>query len=239
MAAQLAASREAERDFLLSVSHELKTPLTAIRGYAEGLGEGVFEADEAARTIQLEASRLERLVRDLLDLARMNRSEFSVRREDVDLAETAREAVRRHEVAALQFDVALSASGAESWVEADHDRLLQVASNLVENALRETPAGGSVTVRAEPGRLIVSDTGPGIPAGDVPRAFERFYLYDKVGKGRPLGSGLGLAIVKQLTVAMGGEVRVETGPQGTTFEVALRPQLRGVDHLEVGTGQPA
>ncbi len=185
MAAQLAASREAERDFLLSVSHELKTPLTAIRGYAEGLGEGVFEADEAARTIQLEASRLERLVRDLLDLARMNRSEFSVRREDVDLAETAREAVRRHEVAALQFDVALSASGAESWVEADHDRLLQVASNLVENALRETPAGGSVTVRAEPGRLIVSDTGPGIPADDVPRAFERFYLYDKVGKERP------------------------------------------------------
>ena len=239
MAAQLAASREAERDFLLSVSHELKTPLTAIRGYAEGLGEGVFEADEAARTIQLEASRLERLVRDLLDLARMNRSEFSVRREDVDLAETAREAVRRHEVAALQFDVALSASGVESWVEADHDRLLQVASNLVENALRETPAGGSVTVRAEPGRLIVSDTGPGIPAGDVPRAFERFYLYDKVGKERPLGSGLGLAIVKQLTVAMGGDVRVESGPQGTTFEVALRPQLRGVDHLEVGTGQPA
>ena len=239
MATQLAASREAERDFLLSVSHELKTPLTAIRGYAEGLGEGVFEADEAARTIKLEASRLERLVRDLLDLARMNRSEFSVRREDVDLAETAREAVRRHEVAALQFDVALSASGAESWVEADHDRLLQVASNLVENALRETPAGGSVTVRAEPGRLIVSDTGPGIPADDVPRAFERFYLYDKVGKERPLGSGLGLAIVKQLTVAMGGEVRVESGPQGTTFEVALRPQLRSVDHLEVGTGQPA
>ncbi len=239
MAAQLAASREAERDFLLSVSHELKTPLTAIRGYAEGLSEGVFEADEAARTIKLEASRLERLVRDLLDLARMNRSEFSVRREDVDLAETAREAVRRHEVAALQFDVALSASGTESWVEADHDRLLQVASNLVENALRETPAGGSVTVRAEPGRLIVSDTGPGIPAGDVARAFERFYLYDKVGKERPLGSGLGLAIVKQLTVAMGGDVRVESGPQGTTFEVVLRPQLRSVDHLEVGTGQPA
>jgi two-component system sensor histidine kinase BaeS len=239
MAAQLATSREAERDFLLSVSHELKTPLTAIRGYAEGLGEGVFEPDEAARTIKLEASRLERLVRDLLDLARMNRSEFSVRREEVDLAETAREAVRRHEVAALQFDVALSASGAESWVEADHDRLLQVASNLVENALRETPAGGSVTVRAEPGRLIVSDTGPGIPADDVPRAFERFYLYDKVGKERPLGSGLGLAIVKQLTVAMGGDVRVESGPDGTTFSVELRVQLRGIDHLEVGTGQRA
>ena len=239
MAAQLAVSREAERDFLLSVSHELKTPLTAIRGYAEGLGDGVFDADEAARTISLEASRLERLVRDLLDLARMKRSEFSVRREEVDLAEIAREAVRRHDVSAQQFDVALSASGGENWVEADHDRLLQVASNLVENALRETPAGGSVTVRAEPGRLVVSDTGPGIPADDVPRAFERFYLYDKVGRERPVGSGLGLAIVKQLSVAMGGEVHVESGPGGTTFSVSLRSQLRGVDHLEVGTGQTA
>ena len=239
MVAQLAASREAERDFLLSVSHELKTPLTAIRGYAEGLGEGVFTADEAARTINVEASRLERLVRDLLDLARMNRSEFSVRREDVDLAEIAREAVRRHEVAATQFEVALAASGAENWVSADYDRLLQVASNLVENALRETPAGGSVTVRAEPGRLVVSDTGPGIPSGDVSHAFERFYLYDKIGKERPVGSGLGLAIVKQLAVAMGGEVQVESGPDGTTFVVALRPQVRGVDHFEVGTRQRA
>ena len=239
MAEQLAASREAEQDFLLSVSHELKTPLTAIRGYAEGLGEGVFGADEAARTINLEASRLERLVRDLLDLARMKRSEFSVRREDVDLAEIAREAVRRHEVAAGQFDVALSAAGAESWVEADYDRLLQVASNLVENALRATPAGGSVTVGAEPGLLVVSDTGPGIPVDDVSRAFERFYLYDKIGKERPVGSGLGLAIVQQLSSAMGGDVQVESGPGGTTFSVSLRPQLRGVDHLEVGTGQTA
>jgi two-component system, OmpR family, sensor kinase len=239
MVAHLAASREAERDFLLSVSHELKTPLTAIRGYAEGLGEGVFGADEAARTINLEASRLERLVRDLLDLARMNRSEFSVRREDVDLAEIAREAVRRHEPAAHSFDVTLSAAGAESWVEADHDRLLQLASNLVENALRATPPGGGVSVLAEHGRLVVSDTGPGIPAADVPHAFERFYLYDKVGKERPVGSGLGLAIVQQLAVAMGGDVRVESGPGGTTFSVDLGSQLRGVDHFEVGTRQPA
>ncbi len=234
MAEQLAASREAERNFLLSVSHELKTPLTAIRGYAEGLADGAFGPDEAARVIGLEAGRLERLVRDLLDLARMNRAEFSVRREPVDLAETAREAVARHEASAREFGVDLSATGTEAWVEADRDRLLQVASNLVENALRETPAGGSVTVGAEPGRLVVADTGPGIPADDVPRAFERFYLYDKVGKDRPVGSGLGLAIVKQLATAMGGNVRAESGPGGTTFTVSLRPQLGGVDHLEVG-----
>ena len=97
MAEQLAASRESERNFLLSVSHELKTPLTAIRGYAEGLAEGAFGAEDASRTILVEARRLERLVRDLLDLARMNRHEFSVRREAVDLGEVAREAVARHE----------------------------------------------------------------------------------------------------------------------------------------------
>ena len=234
MTEQLEASREAERNFLLSVSHELKTPLTAIRGYAEGLADGAFEPEEAARTIVLEAGRLERLVRDLLDLARMNRAEFSVRSEPVDLAETTREAVGRHEASAREFGVELRAAGAETWVEADRDRLLQVASNLVENALRETPAGGAVTVTAEPTRLVVADTGPGIPAGDVPHAFERFYLYDKVGKDRPVGSGLGLAIVKQLATAMGGDVQVESGPAGTTFTVSLRPQLRGVDHFEVG-----
>jgi signal transduction histidine kinase len=239
MAEQLSASRDAERAFLLSVSHELKTPLTAIRGYAEGLADGAFDSDEAARVIGLEAGRLERLVRDLLDLARMNRSEFSVRREPVDLAEVAREAVRRHQGAARDFDVTLEATGDEAWVEADHDRLLQVASNLVENALRETPAGGRVTVAADEGRLSVVDTGPGIPQEDVPHAFERFYLYDKVGKDRPVGSGLGLAIVQQLARAMGGDVRVESSPAGTSFVVGLRPQVRGVDNLEVGTGQPA
>jgi len=239
MSEQLTASREAERNFLLSVSHELKTPLTAIRGYAEGLGEGAFDPDEAARVIGVEAGRLERLVRDLLDIARMNRAEFSVRREDVDLAEVARETVRRHEAAARRFEVTLETTGGESWVEADHDRLLQVASNLVENALRETPAGGRVTVSVGEGLLTVSDTGTGIAPEDVPHAFERFYLYDKVGKDRPVGSGLGLAIVQQLAVAMGGSVSVESSGAGTTFSVRLRPQLRGVHDLEVGTVQRA
>jgi two-component system sensor histidine kinase BaeS len=237
MAEQLAASREAERNFLLSVSHELKTPLTAIRGYAEGLAEGAFEPDEAAKTINVEAGRLERLVRDLLDIARMNRSEFSVRREPVDLAEITREAVRRHELTARELHVELTAHGTEAWVEADGDRVLQIASNLIENALRETPAGGSVTVSASGSDLVVADTGPGIPADDLAHAFERFYLYDKIGRDRLVGSGLGLAIVKQLATAMGGDVGVDSGPAGTTFTVSLRPQGRGVHDLEVGAAQ--
>jgi two-component system sensor histidine kinase BaeS len=224
MAAQLATSRESERNFLLSVSHELKTPLTAIRGYAEGLGEGAFTADEASATILLEARRLERLVRDLLDLARMNRREFSVARDAVDLGEVARAAVARYEAAAREYGVSLAAGGGEAWVVGDFDRLLQVASNLVENAIRETPSGGSVDVGVEPRRLVVTDTGPGLDSVDVAHAFDRFFLYDKYGRERPVGSGLGLAIVKQLAEAMGGTVAVrsELG-EGTAFTVTLRP----------------
>jgi two-component system sensor histidine kinase BaeS len=230
MAEQLTNSRESERNFLLSVSHELKTPLTAIRGYAEGLGEGAFTAEEASQTILVESRRLERLVRDLLDLARMNRREFSVSREPVNLADVAREAVARHESAAREFAVALGAEGDGSWVQADQDRLLQVVSNLIENALRETPRGGTVTVRTGGSRLSVSDTGAGLAADDLPRAFDRFFLYDKYGRERSVGSGLGLAIVKQLTDAMGGTVAVESQPgRGATFVVTLQrsPVLEG------------
>ena len=237
MVEQLAASRDAERAFLLSVSHELKTPLTAIRGYAEGLGEGAFEPGEAARVIATESGRLERLVRDLLDLARMNRSEFAVRSETVDLAEIAREAARRHEPTARGLGVELRAVAGAAWVTGDADRILQIASNLVENALRETPAGGTVTVEADDARLVVSDTGPGIPADDLPHAFERFYLYDKIGRDRLIGSGLGLAIVRQLATAMGGTVGVESDAAGTVFTVTLRPQAGGVDDFEVGPVQ--
>ena len=222
------------------MSHELKTPLTAIRGYAEGLGEGAFTSEDAARTILLESRRLERLVRDLLDLARMRRSEFSVRREPVDLGAVARQAVRRHEAAAREFGVELAAEPGESWVEADQDRVLQVASNLVENALRETPRSGSVVVRAEGTELAVADTGPGLDPADLPHAFDRFYLYDKYGRERPVGSGLGLAIVKQLAEAMRGRVSVESAPgRGTVFRLTLPsgPRPRRVDDLEVGAVQ--
>ncbi len=142
MAEQLAASRESERNFLLSVSHELKTPLTAIRGYAEGLGEGAFSSDDAARTILLESRRLERLVRDLLDLARMNRHEFAVSREVVDLGEVAREAVARYEAHAREFGVTITAEGGEAWVEGDHDRLLAgCLESRRECAARDTAVG--------------------------------------------------------------------------------------------------
>jgi two-component system sensor histidine kinase BaeS len=223
MAEQLARARAAERSFLLSVSHELKTPLTAIRGYAEGVDEGVLPVDEAVETIRREAERLERLVRDLLDLARMRKSEFTVRREPVDLAETVRQAVRRYEQQARTFGVALEAvTAGPAPAVGDADRVLQAVSNLVENALRLTPTGGLVRVFAEPGAITVEDTGPGLEREELPRAFERFYLYSRYGRERSVGTGLGLAIVKELTLGMGGRVEVESEPgRGARFTVRL------------------
>ncbi len=224
LAAQLRRAQEAERNFLLSVSHELKTPLTAIRGYAEAVEDGAIDPREAAATVASEARRLERLVHDLLDLARMHKTDFSVLNTEIDLAEVAEDAVRRYQQQAESFGVALQATGdAPAPAVGDADRVLQVASNLVENALRLTPAGGEVRVVAAPGVLRVEDTGPGLAETDTERAFERFYLYERYGRERPVGTGLGLAIVKELTLAMGGSVDVESRPgRLTVFTVRLR-----------------
>ena len=228
LAVQLAKAREAERSFLLSVSHELKTPLTAIRGYAEAVEDGAIDPREAATTVQVEAARLERLVKDLLDLARMNRTDFSVHNTEIDLLDVVEDVVRRYQQQADAFGVALTAQtdGAAPAV-ADADRVLQVVSNLVENALRLTPAGGEVKVAARPGVLRVEDTGPGLGDEERAHAFERFYLHERYGRERAVGTGLGLAIVKELTEAMGGSVEVESIPgRQTAFTVRLRTPLR-------------
>jgi two-component system, OmpR family, sensor kinase len=232
MADKLSRARAAERNFLLSVSHELKTPLTSIRGFAEAMREGAIEADEGAPTIEAEAARLERLVRDLLDVARMNRSEFHVERNPIDLARVASEAARRYGPQAETFGVTLELDtngGAPAL--GDEERALQIASNLVENALRVTPPDGRVVVRACAGELTVEDTGPGLAQDELAHAFERFYLWSRYGGTRKVGTGLGLAIVKQLTEQMGGTVDVVSAPGATRFTVRL-PVLPPLD------GQP-
>jgi two-component system OmpR family sensor kinase len=236
LAEQLARAREAERSFLLSVSHELKTPLTAIAGYAEALREGAVSADDAAETIGAEAERLGRLVGDLLDLARMNRTDFAVHPSEIDLAEVGADAVRRYQQQADGFGVSLTAvSDRSAPAVADADRVLQVVSNLVENALRLTPPGGEVRVVTGPGRVQVEDTGPGLGEDDREHAFERFYLHERYGRERPVGTGLGLAIVRELTLAMGGTVEVASEPgRRTVFTVRLpeteaKPAQAGTD----------
>jgi two-component system sensor histidine kinase BaeS len=234
LADDLDRARDAERNFLLSVSHELKTPLAAIRGHGEALLDGVMAVEKAAGVIIAESVRLERLVRDLLDLARLNQRSFSVHPREVDLTGLVAQAVSRHGPESKRVGVALvGETNGRSPAIADPDRALQVLSNLIENALRSTPAGGSVTVAARPGELVVADTGPGIAADELPRAFERFFLYSRYASNRAVGTGLGLAIVKQLTEAMDGTVDVESEPgHGTTFTVHLPQRRINVAHLD-------
>lgn len=222
MSSELDRARQAERAFLLSVSHELKTPLTAIQGNAEALADGVVSPERAANVIGRESRRLQRLVQDLLDLARLNVRSFSVQRDLVDLGAIVEDVVERHRGAAERFGVTLVGSApADPIATADHDRLLQVVSNLVENALRCTPAPGTVTVEARNGWIAINDTGPGLTSDDIQKAFDRFYLYDKYGRDRPVGTGLGLAVVRELTGAMGGEISITSKPGDTRFEVRL------------------
>jgi two-component system sensor histidine kinase BaeS len=222
MAGQLTRARDAERSFLLSVSHELKTPLTAIRGYSEALDEGVLTPARAVKVIRTEAARLERLIADILNLARLDQQRFDIHPDTVDLAEIARECATRHAARARDLGVRIELQHGESApARADPDRLLQAVSNLVENALRCTPPGGTVTLAAAGAQLTVRDTGPGISPDEIPHAFDRFFLYRRYNGDRPVGTGLGLAIVRELTQAMGGEARVASSSTGTEFTICL------------------
>ena len=238
MAAELSRHRSLERAFLMSISHDLRTPLTSIRGYAEAVAEGAADDEEsrrrAARIIEAEARRLERLVADLLELARLDAREFSLHVGPVDVAEVARHAALALEPAAreagLQLVVGPGGVGvspeddAGSVVAAaDAERLAQVVANLVENALKYAAHTVEVTARGVPGgaEIAVADDGPGIDPEDLPRVFERLYT-SRRQPGRKVGTGLGLAIVRELVTAMGGRVDVGPTPEGgTRFVVAL------------------
>ena len=222
MAASLERSRGLERQFLLSVSHDLRTPLTSIRGYAEALADGrAPDPASAAAVILSESRRLERLVQDLLELAKLDARRFSldVRPTDVgevvaDTAEGFRPAAER---AGLTLDVRVERGVPAA--SADPDRLAQVVSNLVENALKY--AATSITVGANAGELWVEDDGPGIAVDDVAHVFQPFYTSSRPAA-REVGTGLGLAIVHELVEAMGGTVRAEAGAGGGTGVAGLR-----------------
>ncbi|MCU1430800.1 MAG: integral rane sensor signal transduction histidine kinase [Actinomycetia bacterium] len=217
MAEQLEHARGAERAFLLSISHDLRTPLTSIRGYAEALGDGTLDDSNpearkrAASVITAEARRLERLVRDLLDLSRLDSHQFSLRPRPCDAAEVVSDAAEAFVPAASDMGVVLAVQR-NGIVDADvdADRLAQIVANLVENALKYATARVDVSVEHDGTALTitVADDGPGVPADDVRRVFERLYT-GRGAAGRAVGTGLGLAIVRELAHAMGGDASVE------------------------------
>ncbi|WP_143230967.1 HAMP domain-containing sensor histidine kinase [Actinosynnema sp. ALI-1.44] len=228
LADALQRSETRQRDFLLSVSHELRTPLTAVRGFAESLADGVVSGPQAAevgRTIGKEAQRVERLVGDLLDLARLSADDFRLDITSVDLSGVLRETADVWSVRCAAEGVEFRLENADHPVGAHTDprRLRQALDGLMENALRVTPAGRSIVLAHLPGRVLqVRDGGPGLSEEDYRIAFDRGALHRRYRGVRPVGTGLGLAIVHGLVTRMGG--RIEAGPApegGACFTIML------------------
>jgi signal transduction histidine kinase len=229
MAEQVQRTQQTQRDFLANVTHELKTPLTSIQGYAQAMVDGAAaEPGAAAGIIYDEAARLHRLVEDLLDLARIESGNTPLRREHVHLPGLLKSITEHLALRAGEHNVRLTASlEALPPITGDNDRLAQVFINLIDNAITHTPPGGAVRVnacRANGGvEVSVSDTGSGIPVDDLSRVFERFYQVDKSrARQDKRGTGLGLTISKEIVEAHGGKINVESiEGAGTTFTVWL------------------
>jgi len=237
---RLQTSSKSQRDFVANVSHELKTPLTSVQGFAQAILDGTADTPEArqqaARVIYNEAGSMHRMVLDLLDLARLDAGTLELQRAPVNMPALLNNIAEKFSPQAHSAGVVIQVESATlPTILGDGDRLSQVFSNLVDNALKHTPAGGSVTLRAGltsastlPGavpevQVDVVDTGAGIPPEALPHIFERFYQADPSRPGgEKHGTGLGLAIVKEIVGAHSGKISVRSEPgKGSLFTVTL------------------
>lgn len=223
------------RDFVANVSHELRTPLASLRAMAETLRDGGLEdptlAGRFLHQMVQEVDRMSRLVNDLLDLSALEAGVVRLRWEDLEAREVVEAVAQRYARAAAEKGLALRVRPGGARVRGDRDRLEQAVANLVDNAVKYTPPGGSVEVgvevREDGVHLVVEDTGPGLAPEHLPRVFERFYRADPSRSRAEGGTGLGLAIVKHIALAHGGRVGATNRPEGgARFEVVL-PGLPG------------
>ncbi len=233
MTEQLQDVRVREREFLMSVSHDLRTPLTTIRGYAEALDGGhIPESDlpRVAAILSTQTDQLSRLIEDVMLLARIEAHEYTIRPERVDvtaLVEGLSSALEsRADASSITIETRFESTGDRL---VDPDRLTQVLSNLVENALRYTPDAGRIDIEvaatSDAVDIAIRNSGPGISRADLPRVFDRLYVAERYRAQRPAGSGLGLAIVAQIVDAMSGTVSCTSDPStGTTFTMNLPTQ---------------
>src|SRR5207253_804477 len=225
MARRLAEAEALERNFLMSVSHELRTPLTAIRGHVSAILEGVVDDPDlrshSLGTVEAEAQRLERLVGDILDLAKLDAHRFTVMREEVDMEQLLERAYETFTEQARQRSIDYRVEvKVRPVIVSDGDRVLQIVGNLLSNAFHATPDGGRISLELAQsnGAITVSveDTGPGIPPEKRERLFRPF-VSEEAG-----GTGLGLAIAKELSGALGGRIDVESElGRGSRFELLL------------------
>lgn len=241
--ASLAASEGRQREFLLSVSHEMRTPLTALRGYAEALADGVIPADEVPRigaTLGVETERLDAFVRDLLELARLEADDFRVDLQDVDAGKILPAVAEAWRGVWASAGIALRVDAAEPLpVRTDARRLRQLLDGLVENALRVVPSGAPVVLagRREGDAVVleVRDGGPGLSDDDLQHAFDRGTLHARYAGERPVGTGLGLSIAHRLASRLGIQLRAGRAPEGgACFSLSL-PAARPLDPVPGGS----
>jgi two-component system, OmpR family, phosphate regulon sensor histidine kinase PhoR len=226
---------EMRKDFVANVSHELKTPITSIKGFAETLLEGA-KNDETTLTqflqiIHKESTRMQNLIQDLLELSKIEKEDYCLKIEDISLAEIIKDVIHSVEYLTKDKNIKLTANIKKAiHIQGERGRIFQLLLNLVANAIYYTPAGGEVKVIVEDAeekvKLIVSDTGIGIPKNLIPRIFERFYRVDKARSRNSGGTGLGLAIVKHIVEAHHGRIEVQSEvDKGTDFIVYLNKKL--------------
>ncbi|MBC6938216.1 MAG: sensor histidine kinase [Chloroflexi bacterium] len=236
MADQVHITQQAQQDFLANVSHDLKTPLTSIQGYSQAIMDGTAKDSKlAAGIIYDEAARLNRMVIELTDLARLQAGRLSMQAQPVDLGALATAVGQRLAVVAQKKGVTLHIEAPPMpEIAGDGDRLAQVLTNLLSNAVNYTPSGRQVWLKTRVNHggveVIVQDTGIGIPPEDLPHIFERFYQVDKT-RGPKRGTGLGLAITQEIVAAHGGRIQVDSPGigQGAIFIVWLpSPQINTI-----------
>jgi signal transduction histidine kinase len=229
MAASVARAEQLRRDLVADVAHELRTPIAVLRADLEAVQDGVYQPTvERIGALREEVDLLARLVADLQELSLAEAGQLTLERQPTDLKQLCEQVVAAMEpqAAARGVGLVVAQPAASAISVVDADRIRQVLRNLVGNALRHTPAGGSVTLDCQINRrlatLTVCDTGAGIAADDLPYIFDRFYRGERSRSRASGGAGLGLAIVKQLVEAHSGQVRVESNPgHGATFYVSL------------------
>ncbi|MBB6406019.1 sensor histidine kinase KdpD [Arthrobacter sp. AZCC_0090] len=232
--AALRTSEGRQREFLLSISHEIRTPLTALRGYAEALADGVISGAEVSgvgQTLVAETNRLDRFVRDLLELARLESDDFRVELQPVDASLILQESWQAWQAVCVQSGIVgrLELPAGALPIRSDGQRLRQVVDGLLENALRVTPEDSPVVLAAYPsgGGLTVEvrDGGPGLTEADAAVAFERGALFARYSGERPVGSGLGLSIAARIVQRLGGRISVRTAAEGGAAFVVELPGI--------------
>ncbi len=231
MAEQLRRQEQLRSGFIANVSHELRSPLTSMQGFAQGMLDGTIPQEEHGKYLTIihsETQRLTKLIRELLDLSQIESGNFPLHIKRFDINELIRRVLIRFLDKMEEKGIEIEVDFKEDYcyVDADADRMEQVVINLVDNAIKFTPGGGKITVwthtASDTAMISVTDTGTGIPEEDIPYIFERFYKVDKSHTGK-MGTGLGLAIVKKIMDQHNGSVSVRSQlGKGTSFVVELK-----------------